>query len=129
MTFDTGRLAETCRDARRRRTISRTPIIGVDQERNQKSKPHSYPKGVTRRFFLHWSQLGSLTEVRPQPKNPRFAVGKLGRLGKTVCRALSGIPNQELSVAPYWSMPIVGIQRPRTSVSSGPPNWNAGNLP
>ncbi len=32
-------------------------------------------------------------------------------------------------MAPYWSIEVVGIQRPRTSVSFGPASSNVGNLP
>ena len=61
-------------------------------------------------------------------RNPRFVVGKLARFGNTVAMALAGIPNQEQSVAPYWSMDVVGIHRPRTSASSGPAELEGGEL-
>jgi hypothetical protein len=65
----------------------------------------------------------------PQPRNPSFAAEKFARFGNTPASALSGIPNQEASVAPYWSTAVVGIQRPRVSASLGPESSNVGNCP
>ena len=61
--------------------------------------------------------------------NVSFCELKFGKSGKTVESALSGMPNQEQSVAPYWSIEVVGIQRPLVSVSLGPPSSNVGNWP
>src|SRR5580698_7715855 len=58
------------------------------------------------------------------PRKPMLDVGKFPKFGKTVANALDGIPNHEHSVAPYWSIDVVGIQRPRVSVSFGPPSSN-----
>src|SRR5580698_10147415 len=37
----------------------------------------------------------------PYPENPSFCDPKFAKFGNTVANALSGIPNHELSVAPY----------------------------
>ena len=44
---------------------------------------------------------------------------KRPRLGKTVLRFAWSTPNQSASLARYWSVAVVGIQRP-VLVSSGP---------
>jgi hypothetical protein len=48
--------------------------------------------------------------------------------GNTVARSALATPNQRASVAPYWSTAVVGIQRPRTSASLGPPSARVGIL-
>lgn len=66
-------------------------------------------------------------------KNPKFEVAKRLTKGKTVEICEPDNPNQEASVAPYCSMEVVGIQRPRgfepESVSSGPPKASVGYVP
>ena len=47
--------------------------------------------------------------------------------GKTVARLPLSTPNQVASVAKYWSMAVVGIQRP-VLVSFGPLTVRAGNV-
>ena len=59
---------------------------------------------------------------------PRFGAAKRPRFGKTVARLPLSTPNQVASVAKYWSMAVVGIQRP-VLVSSGPLTVSVGNFP
>jgi len=63
------------------------------------------------------------------PRNPIFFDAKFAKFGNTVESEVSGIPNHDANDAPYWSIDVVGIQRPRVSVSLGPPNANVGNAP
>ena len=51
---------------------------------------------------------------------------KLPISGKTVATSAGASPNHVASVAAYCSTAHVGIQRPRVSVSSGPPSWSVG---
>src|SRR5450755_1273816 len=46
-----------------------------------------------------------------------------------VGRSAAATPNQEASVAAYWSTDVVGIQRPLLPVSSGPPGVSVGQVP
>ena len=59
---------------------------------------------------------------------PEIGVAKRPRFGKTVARLPLSTPNQVASVAKYWSMAVVGIQRP-VLVSSGPLTVSVGNVP
>ena len=59
---------------------------------------------------------------------PRFAVAKRPIFGSTTGRLVGLTPNQEASVAEYWSTLVVGIQRPRP-VSLGPPITKVGTVP
>jgi hypothetical protein len=64
-----------------------------------------------------------------QVRKLRVWVGKLARLGKMVAKSLDGTPNQFAKVAPYWSIAVVGIQRPLEPTSLGPPGANTGIVP
>ena len=57
---------------------------------------------------------------------PRLGVAKRPRFGKTVARLPLSTPNHVARVAKYWSMAVVGIQRP-VLVSSGPLTVSVGN--
>ena len=59
---------------------------------------------------------------------PRLLAEKRPMLGKSVARLPASTPNQVASVAKYWSMAVVGIQRP-VLVSSGPLTASVGNVP
>src|SRR5689334_13853485 len=67
-------------------------------------------------------------QLRPCHTKPRLGVEKRPRFGKTVPRFPLSTPNHVASVAKYWSMAVLGIQRP-VSVSSGPLMARVGNLP
>ncbi len=60
--------------------------------------------------------------------NPRFEDGNRERFGNTVDRFPGSTPNQVARVAKYWSMAVVGIQRP-VLVSFGPLMVRAGKEP
>ena len=61
-------------------------------------------------------------------KKPRLGVENRPKLGKTVATLLLSTPNHVASVAKYWSIAVVGIQRP-VLVSSGPFTAKVGNVP
>src|SRR5260370_38854292 len=54
---------------------------------------------------------------------------KTDRFGNTVARSASLTPNQDASVAPYWSRAVVGIHTPRLPASSVVEKTKVGNLP
>ena len=61
--------------------------------------------------------------------NPRAAAANFERLGN-ICATSAGLaPNHFASVAPYWSIAVVGIQRPWPPESSGPPSVRFGKRP
>ena len=55
-------------------------------------------------------------------------VSKRLRFGKTVVRLLLSTPNHVAIRAKYWSIAVVGIQRP-VPVSSGPLTEREGHVP
>src|SRR5437588_9172245 len=65
----------------------------------------------------------------PHIRKPRFNGEKLPSRGKTAGKSLAERPYQLARVAAYWSTEVVGIQRPRVSVSFGPPRASVGYAP
>src|SRR5215210_6221106 len=63
-----------------------------------------------------------LRERSDQLRKPRFEVVKRPMLGNTSGMSAALTPYQEARVAAYCSTEAVGIQRPRLSVSLGPPS-------
>ncbi len=59
---------------------------------------------------------------------PRLGEANRPMFGKTVERLPGSTPNHVASVAKYWSIAVVGIQRP-VLVSFGPLTVSAGNWP
>ena len=58
--------------------------------------------------------------------NPRSDVVKRPMFGNTIGRSAAATPYHDASVAAYCSTDAVGIQRPRLSVSLGPPSCSTG---
>jgi len=50
-------------------------------------------------------------------------------LGKTEASWLTGTPNHWARVLAYWTMPVLGTQRPLEPESSGPPRVRVGKVP
>ena len=64
-----------------------------------------------------------------QPMKPRSGVAKRPMFGNTCTMSTGGTPNHLASVAPYWSIDVVGIQRPTLSASFGPASASCGYVP
>ena len=63
------------------------------------------------------------------PIKPRFVLGKLPSNGKMVDILAAGTPNHVASVAAACTDDVVGIHRPFSPESSGPPETWVGNVP
>jgi hypothetical protein len=65
-----------------------------------------------------------------QPRKARLALlVKFPIDGKIAGRSAGCTPNQEASVAAYWTEAVEGTQRPLLPESSGPPRARVGNVP
>ena len=80
--------------------------------------------------FIAMSRIPSAHSIQKRkeshPMNPRVGVLNRPMLGKTIGRSDALTPYQDASVAAYCSTDAVGIQRPRLSVSDGPPSCSSG---
>src|SRR6266852_2096616 len=111
--------------------------VGFWVERGQRQKSPRAAKEARHRiqsriFIQCWSLLTSAATGWSGHIKPRFDLEKRPIFGKTVARLPGSRPNQVAIVEKYWSVAVVGIQRPVPLLwlaSSGPLRAREGKVP